>query len=42
MNSPYHIPVMPGKHQGTESFPGAVVVDATYGGGGHPGSFLMK
>src|SRR5690554_3126753 len=36
MSNPYHIPVMPDESlQGLSLFPGAVVVDATYGGGGH-------
>ncbi len=36
MSNPYHIPVMPEESiQGLNLFPGALVVDATYGGGGH-------
>jgi 16S rRNA (cytosine1402-N4)-methyltransferase len=36
MTNPYHIPVMPKESiQGLNLFPGARVVDATYGGGGH-------
>jgi 16S rRNA (cytosine1402-N4)-methyltransferase len=36
MKSPYHIPVMPEESiRGLNLFPGAVVVDATFGGGGH-------
>lgn len=36
MNSSYHIPVMPQESiSGLSLFPGAVVVDATFGGGGH-------
>jgi 16S rRNA (cytosine1402-N4)-methyltransferase len=36
MTNPYHIPVMPTESlQGLNLFPGALVVDATYGGGGH-------
>lgn len=36
MSNPYHIPVMPAESiQGLNLFPGALVVDATYGGGGH-------
>lgn len=36
MSQPFHIPVMPGESiQGLNLFPGAQVVDATYGGGGH-------
>ncbi len=36
MNSQYHIPVMPEESiKGLNLFPGALVVDATFGGGGH-------
>lgn len=36
MSDPYHIPVMPEESiQGLNLSPGSVVVDATYGGGGH-------
>jgi 16S rRNA (cytosine1402-N4)-methyltransferase len=36
MNSQYHIPVMPEESiRGLNLFPGALVVDATFGGGGH-------
>lgn len=36
MTNPYHIPVMPAESiQGLNLFPGAQVVDATFGGGGH-------
>ena len=36
MTNPYHIPVMPEESiQGLNLFPGAQVVDATFGGGGH-------
>ncbi|MGM0621200.1 MAG: 16S rRNA (cytosine(1402)-N(4))-methyltransferase RsmH [Bacteroidota bacterium] len=36
MTNEYHIPVLPGESvEGLNLFPGAVVVDATYGGGGH-------
>jgi 16S rRNA (cytosine1402-N4)-methyltransferase len=36
MNSQYHIPVMPEESiEGLNLFPGALVVDATFGGGGH-------
>ncbi len=36
MSNPYHIPVMPEESiQGLNLFPGALVVDATFGGGGH-------
>lgn len=36
MTTDYHIPVMPGKSVGgLNLFPGATVVDATFGGGGH-------
>ena len=36
MSNPYHIPVMPAESlQGLNLFPGALVVDATFGGGGH-------
>lgn len=36
MTQPYHIPVMAGESiEGLNLFPGARVVDATYGGGGH-------
>lgn len=36
MTNPYHIPVMPVESiQGLNLFPGAQVVDATFGGGGH-------
>ena len=41
MTSPYHIPVMPAESiQGLSLFPGAQVVDATFGGGGHSGLIL--
>ena len=36
MANPYHIPVMPNESiQGLNLYPGAQVVDATFGGGGH-------
>jgi 16S rRNA (cytosine1402-N4)-methyltransferase len=36
MTNPYHIPVMPSDSiEGLNLFPGAQVVDATFGGGGH-------
>lgn len=36
MTNPFHIPVMPRESiQGLNLFPGALVVDATFGGGGH-------
>lgn len=36
MTQPYHIPVLPAESiQGLNLFPGADVVDATFGGGGH-------
>jgi 16S rRNA (cytosine1402-N4)-methyltransferase len=36
MTNPFHIPVMPKESiQGLNLFPGALVVDATFGGGGH-------
>lgn len=36
MTNPYHIPVMPSESiEGLNLFPGAQVVDATFGGGGH-------
>ena len=36
MTQPFHIPVMPDESiQALNLFPGALVVDATYGGGGH-------
>ncbi len=36
MSNPYHIPVMPAESlQGLNLYHGALVVDATYGGGGH-------
>ncbi|MFW6290317.1 MAG: 16S rRNA (cytosine(1402)-N(4))-methyltransferase RsmH [Mariniphaga sp.] len=43
MSNPYHIPVMPAESlQGLNLFPGALVVDATYGGGGHSRLILDK
>lgn len=43
MTNPYHIPVMPGESiQGLNLFPGAQVVDATYGGGGHSRLILQQ
>jgi len=43
MNSEYHIPVMPGESVGgLNLFPGAIVVDATFGGGGHSGLILER
>lgn len=36
MTNPFHIPVMPRESiEGLNLFPGALVVDATFGGGGH-------
>ena len=43
MTIPYHIPVMTEESiQGLNLFPGAQVVDATYGGGGHSRLILEK
>ncbi len=43
MTTDYHIPVMPAESiEGLKLFPGAIVVDATYGGGGHSGLILEK
>lgn len=43
MTNPYHIPVMPAESiQGLNLFPGAQVVDATYGGGGHSRLILSE
>lgn len=43
MSNPYHIPVMPAESlQGLNLFPGALVVDATFGGGGHSRLILEK
>ena len=43
MTVPYHIPVMTEESiQGLNLFPGAQVVDATYGGGGHSRLILQK
>jgi 16S rRNA (cytosine1402-N4)-methyltransferase len=43
MSNPYHIPVMPAESiQGLNLFPGALVVDATYGGGGHSRLILTE
>jgi 16S rRNA (cytosine1402-N4)-methyltransferase len=43
MSNPYHIPVMPEESiQGLNLFPGALVVDATYGGGGHSRLILKE
>jgi len=43
MNSPYHIPVLASESiEGLNLFPGADVVDATFGGGGHSKLILEK
>ena len=43
MNAPYHIPVMPNESiAGLNLQPGADVVDATYGGGGHSQLILQQ
>lgn len=43
MTNPYHIPVMPEESiQGLNLFPGAQVVDATFGGGGHSRLILSE
>jgi 16S rRNA (cytosine1402-N4)-methyltransferase len=43
MTNAYHIPVMPSESiQGLNLFPGAEVVDATFGGGGHARLILNK
>lgn len=43
MSDPYHIPVMPEESlQGLNLSPGSVVVDATYGGGGHSQLILKE